>query len=177
MAMGSDVDRDAVVTPVASPAGRAATVVTQLVGREDELAQLRERIADAIAGRPSLTLLEGDAGVGKSRLALEAERLAREAGLLTLAGNCLELSVGELPYAPLAGALRDVDPDAGAVALALAALPEDGRREIARIVPDVVTGVTAPPAQEDRFGQSRLFGWLLALLRQLSLARPVLLRI
>ena len=46
-----------------------------------------------------------------------------------------------------------------------------------RNVPDVVTGVQAPPAEEDRFGQSRLFGWLLALLRQLSLIRPVLLRI
>jgi DNA-binding CsgD family transcriptional regulator/tetratricopeptide (TPR) repeat protein len=163
--MVTDVDRGA-----AAPAPR-------MVGREAELARLRARILDAVAGTPSLTLLEGDAGVGKSRLALEAERLAREAGLLTLAGNCLELSVGELPYAPLAGALRDVDPDAADVAEALAALPEDGRREIARIVPDVVPGVDAPPPEEDRFGQSRLFGWLLALLRQLSLARPVLLRI
>ena len=97
---------------------------------------------------PSPAGRRGSCGRGRRRRQIAARPRGRtdrgEAGLLTLAGNCLEVSVGELPYAPLAGALRDADPDAD-VAVALAALPEDGRREIARIVPDVVTGVQQQP--------------------------------
>ena len=146
-----------------------------LVGRAHELALLRDRIDAAAAGSPSLTLVVGDGGIGKTRLVAELQTAAAAAGMIALRGDCLELSVGELPYAPLAGALRDAEP--AVIAAALAQLSPDGRRELARIVPDLVDEAPAPPAPDDRFGQSRLFGWLLALLRQLSRSAPVLLRI
>ncbi len=161
-------DGEARITEPAPAAG-------MLVGRVAELAALHARVAAAAAGEPSLTLIVGDGGVGKTRLAHELQTLARADGFVTLRGVCLELAVGELPYAPIAAALRDADPEV--MAAALAGLPDDGLRELARIVPDIVTGVAAPPPQEDRFGQSRLFGWLLALLRRLASAAQVLLRI
>jgi hypothetical protein len=54
-----------------------------LIGREREQAQLRAWAADALAGRGSLVLLAGEAGVGKTTLARRA-----------LAGSVLEVLEG-----------------------------------------------------------------------------------
>src|SRR5207244_7288342 len=47
-----------------------------LVGRDRELATLRERLAAALAGTGGLTLIGGEAGIGKTAL---AEALCRDA--------------------------------------------------------------------------------------------------
>jgi len=146
---------------------------SQLAGRHEELDALRSALAAAKDEQPSLVLLTGDAGVGKTRLARELEAIAREAGDLALRGQCLELSLGELPYAPIAAALRGADP--AVLAATLAKLPVDARRELARAFPDSVDEASAETAGDDRFGQSRLFGWILGLLRKLSARSAVLL--
>ena len=80
---------------------------------------------DAAEGRPSLALVGGESGVGKSRLADELMRHAREAGARVLSGDCVELGEDELPYAPLLTALRplvrDGDPALDALAPSLRA--------------------------------------------------------
>ena len=63
-----------------------------LVGRERELATLRDALAAALAGRGSLVLIGGEAGIGKTAL---ADALCREAAtqdVLVLTGRCVDLA-------------------------------------------------------------------------------------
>jgi predicted ATPase len=58
-----------------------------LVGRDGELAALRAAFDTAAAGRPTIVLLTGEAGIGKTRLTDEAAVLARAAGMRVLRGE------------------------------------------------------------------------------------------
>ena len=54
-----------------------------------------------------MVLLGGESGVGKTRLVREFERRASDRDdALVLRGEAVEEADGELPYAPLIGALR-----------------------------------------------------------------------
>lgn len=76
----------------------------ELVGRRGELAVLTDALADAAAGHGRLVLVEGDAGVGKTRLTQEfADRAARD-GATVLSGGCLQLEA-DIPYAAFDEAL------------------------------------------------------------------------
>jgi DNA-binding CsgD family transcriptional regulator len=72
-----------------------------LIGRERELAELREALNAARAGAGGLVLLAGEAGVGKTRLAEDA---LAEAGLAILRGDSSQEAPA--PYGPLVAALR-----------------------------------------------------------------------
>ena len=52
--------------------------------------------------------MAGEAGIGKTRLAAELARRAREAGFGTLLGRSIDLVGTELPYQPFAEALRSI---------------------------------------------------------------------
>ncbi len=58
-----------------------------LLGRDHELAQLRQVVDGARRGRPAIALLAGEPGIGKSRLADEAARIARDDGMCVLRGE------------------------------------------------------------------------------------------
>jgi DNA-binding CsgD family transcriptional regulator len=79
-------------------------VATTFVGREPELAALRERLEEACAGRGGVVMLVGEPGVGKTRTARELAETARGRGALALWGSCYE---GDWtpPYGPWAEAL------------------------------------------------------------------------
>jgi DNA-binding CsgD family transcriptional regulator len=83
------------------------------VGRRAELAALDAVLARAGNGDGSAVLVEGEAGIGKSRLIARLESCGRAAGLAVLAGECLPLAEGELAFAPIVAALRSVmlDPE------------------------------------------------------------------
>src|SRR5262245_49703245 len=68
--------------PMADQPGHPATVpaTPPLVGRDRELAALREALAAALAGRGSLVLIGGEAGIGKTTLADALCRAATEEG-------------------------------------------------------------------------------------------------
>src|SRR5271155_4963084 len=84
----------------------ARVTSTRLIGRAGELAECEAALREAADGCPSVVALSGDSGVGKSRLI--GELVARERdGARFLRGECVELDGGELPYAPLIGALRE----------------------------------------------------------------------
>src|SRR4051812_14513583 len=76
------------------------------VGRTAELVELKHARGEAVGGRPSLAFGGGESGVGKTRLLSELERAARAEGVRVIGGDCVELGEGELPYAPIVGALR-----------------------------------------------------------------------
>ena len=139
----------------------------RFVGRTGELAELQAALRDAAEGRPSLALVGGESGVGKSRLADELKRHARETGARVLSGDCVELGDDELPYAPLLSALRPLvregDP-------ALDALAPPHRAALDAILPGLGNSSIAPEAT-----QSQVFEALLALLDGLCEEEPVVL--
>ncbi len=84
-----------------------------LLERDAPLAWIDERLRGAIGGLGSLLLLEGPAGIGKTRLVLAAVRRGRELGLVTLRARGSELEqdfaygvIRQLFEAPLLGASR-----------------------------------------------------------------------
>jgi DNA-binding SARP family transcriptional activator len=63
----------------------------RLVGRAEELTLLRAAVADAATGRDRVILVEGEPGVGKTRLLEEvAGRGHRDSGVNALWGRCIE---------------------------------------------------------------------------------------
>jgi DNA-binding CsgD family transcriptional regulator len=63
-----------------------------LVGREREVALLRQHLAAAMQGRGSMMLIGGEAGVGKSALAAALCREAAEQSILVFVGHCYDLN-------------------------------------------------------------------------------------
>ncbi len=92
--------RTAAATPgaPAAPATPAAAVpaADELVERDHELRVLRGALADALDGQGRLALVQGPAGIGKSRLLQEVRRLGAEQGALVLSarGSQLEREFG-----------------------------------------------------------------------------------
>ena len=72
------------------------------VGRQAELAELGGCLREALAGRPQVTFLEGDAGIGKTRLAREIEAEAQALGMQTAFGRFVE--GGAVPFLAFATA-------------------------------------------------------------------------
>jgi DNA-binding CsgD family transcriptional regulator len=104
-----------VLVPVEAPAGRLTSPV--LVGRERELALLVE----AATRPPSLVVLEGEAGVGKTRLVEELLARPELAGRARYEGRCQQL--GEpFPLGPIVEALRGASLAQGALSPVAGAL-------------------------------------------------------
>ena len=76
-----------------------------LLERDAALARVDRCLRDAVAGNGSLLLLEGPAGIGKTRLVLAAGARGRELGLVTLAGAARSSS-GTSPTALCASCSR-----------------------------------------------------------------------
>ena len=87
----------------AGPPATSPLPAGPLVGRQAELKQLQEQIARLASGRGGTIAIVGEAGIGKSRLAMEAVRTAPDAQAIVL--RCAVLD-RELPFAPLSESLR-----------------------------------------------------------------------
>ena len=95
---------------------------TEFVGRLAELAAFDRAIADARTGLPSVVLVSGDAGIGKTTIVSES---AVRAGVRLYLGRSTHIGGDTIPLAPLADLLRQVrrsKPDLLTEAPALAAL-------------------------------------------------------
>jgi predicted ATPase len=97
---------DESVRPAATPPGL-------FVGRQAELAQLRDALRLALQGRGQLMLMAGSAGIGKTRTALELATEAERLQATVLWGRCLE-EPGAPPYCPWIQIIRAYAGERGA---------------------------------------------------------------
>jgi class 3 adenylate cyclase len=131
--------------------GGPSTSAGALVGRRLELSWLRTRFDLARHGFPHLVLIEGEQGIGKTRLANEALANARRTGATVLRGRCYEHL--DLAYLPLRESLF------AALARSLAGHPEreDDLRLLsqarARSEGDLGTGHSAEAIERERTRQ------------------------
>ena len=145
------------------------------VCREKELALARDVLHEALAGRGQLLLLVGEPGIGKTRLAVELGRIARERGALVLWGRCQE-GEGERAYGPwlqiLRAGLSEWDIDGVAVELG-----EGAAAELATLLPELRERLPElPPVEEDaEHARALLFDGLERLLRGRAAETPLLL--
>jgi DNA-binding CsgD family transcriptional regulator/tetratricopeptide (TPR) repeat protein len=70
-----------------------------MIGRESERVLLHEEISRAFGGEGRLAIIAGEAGIGKTTLALDVLEAGRRAGALGLVGHCHQLT-STPPYAP-----------------------------------------------------------------------------
>jgi DNA-binding CsgD family transcriptional regulator len=152
-------------------AARATSPV--LVGRADQLAVLQAALGPSLRGGPSVVLIGGEAGVGKSRLVSEFAARAGAAGARVLTGGCVELGTDGLPFAPFTAVLRELVRDLGPDGVA-ALLPGGASRDFARLLPEFGS---ADGDAGDIVARARLFEQMLALLERLADDGPVVLLI
>ena len=142
------------------------------MGRERELEELLDALADAASGRGRLVLLGGEPGIGKSRLADELASIARDRGHLVLWGRVWE-DAGAPPYWPWVQALRTY---------LRATAPEVLRRhigtgasDVAQMLPELratFPDLAPSPDAESESARFQLFDSTAALLRNASRDAP-----
>jgi DNA-binding SARP family transcriptional activator len=144
-----------------------------IVGREDEFSGLVEHYLDAARGRTRAIVLQGEAGIGKTRLAGAFLNWATAQGADALRGQAFE-SGARLPYQPLIDALRprlERETDLAAV------LSDTWLAEVSRILPELCDRRPALPAPEgdEAVARTRLFEAIARLGRAFATRAPLVL--
>ncbi len=159
-----------------------ATRVASLdfIGRRVELEALDAALRQGTSGDATVTLVGGDAGIGKSRLVGEVAGRATARGSLVLEGGCVSLGEGEgLPFAPVVEALRRlpavIDDGAAGSVRSIEELRTTETAELGRVLPELGAAMAVEDGVFDRpdWVQARIFEGLLALLRILGERIPV----
>jgi DNA-binding SARP family transcriptional activator len=142
-----------------------------LVGRGEELALLRQTVEAAFAGGSGLGLVEGEPGVGKTRLLAEVTAEAGRRGALIVWSSCTagDGTPSMWPWVRAIGAILDGLPPA--------ARDEWLAGELGRLVKPRRHDVAAAPVLPDSGAQFRLFEQVVAVVGQAAARQPVLLAI
>ena len=146
----------------------------RFVDRRRELGAIDAALARTRGGSGSVVFVGGEAGIGKSRLVSEVAGRAEREGMTVVVGECLPLREGELPYAPVVGALRSLL--AQREGSEFEAMLGCVRDDLAVLLPDLASesgGVASPPIGEG--SQARLFEQLLAVLATAARTQPLVL--
>jgi len=124
----------------------------ELIGRAAEVAALGAALADVRCGQGRLVLVEGDAGIGKTRLV--EDFAARADSVRVLAGGGIPLA-SDTPYAPVLGILK----------------------ELSRLYPQAADALLpqGPPARADPFGATRLLAAAADAVHAVAAATPLVL--
>ena len=136
-----------------------------LVGRTQELDELRAAFSDVQAGTPRTLVVAGEAGIGKSRLITEfVAQLRRDDSALVVTGACADSGSGPVPYAALEGLIRGL----------VGAFGPEVTLEAAGPGADIL-GLVAPrlTAARTDIGPGRLPDVMAALLAEVGRRRPV----
>ncbi|HWQ83471.1 MAG TPA: AAA family ATPase, partial [Anaerolineales bacterium] len=128
-----------------------------LTGREAELGQLLN-IYWTGAGNGAFVVVEGEAGIGKTRLAEEILGIAQRAGAATLTARCYEGET-QLAYGPFLEGIPNLLNQPGSQS-ALVKIPVHWLREAVRLVPalnELRPDLPSPLPAEGPGAQSRFF--------------------
>lgn len=135
------------------------------VGRVTELAAVRESVDDAVVGGTGLVLLEGEPGIGKTRLLEESAAAARARGAVVAWGNCPPES-GTPTMWPWVQTIRTV----------LLTLTEQAQlRWRATEIGFLLESDRRPPTPPDSGARFRLSESVTTLIGEVAAVRPVLL--
>lgn len=149
---------------------RAPATSLRVVGREPDLAALRDEFRVAALGEPRAVVIGGEAGIGKTRL-LEEFLAQQEAEATVLLGRCVDLGDDGAPYAPFAAVLRRLIQVVGLERILRAAGSSAG--VLPALLPELADESAVPP----RTGAERLYELVTDLLETVSAERPVILAI
>lgn len=142
-----------------------------LIGRDEHWKILMESWRSVARGHGQVVLVEGEAGVGKTRLAEEFLRWASAEGATVLRGRGYDATDGT-PFDPLVEALR-----AGLDAPGLAGADPEWLSEIGRLLPEVkrrFPGLPESPTQADSAGRWRLFEGVAQVVMAIASESPVI---
>jgi predicted ATPase len=141
----------------------------QLVGRAEELGVLDAALADLDGRRPGVVELEGEPGIGKTRLLKELGDRADARGRLVLSGSGSELE-HELPFWVFVDALDEFLQ--GLEPRRLDSLDEDVRGQLAHVFPSLPPGGDGADLQDERYRTHRA---VRQLLETLATTKPLVL--
>jgi DNA-binding SARP family transcriptional activator len=142
-----------------------------LVGREEHWRTLVETWRLVARGRGQVTLIEGEAGAGKTRLAEEFLRWGGAEGATVLRGRGYDPKDGT-PFDPVVEALR-----AGLDAPGLAGADPEWLSEISRLLPEIkrrFPGLPESPTLADSAGRWRLFEGVAQVVMAIASENPVI---
>jgi predicted ATPase len=129
--------------PVQAPPLKEPRWLTPLISRTAELSKLRAAFDNAVANRASVVALQGEVGVGKTRLMQELAVFAQSKGALVLSGSASE---DGLPYAPWIELVRQYI--AQAPGEVLRRMLGSNASELVKLVPDITAKLgTIPPSK------------------------------
>jgi DNA-binding SARP family transcriptional activator len=143
-----------------------------LVGRESDLSRLLSLWRTTGEDAGSLALINGDHGVGKSRLARELASHAKSLGRATVLTGRERAAAGPVPFGVFAEALRPLVRAAGVAGASRHLLAE-----AARLLPDLRDNFELPPVTdvEDEASRIRFFEGIAALIDAAAYEQPILL--
>jgi ATP/maltotriose-dependent transcriptional regulator MalT len=154
-------------------AARSATTVRaqHIVGRAEQRAQLRQALDDVIDDGSRFVIVGGDAGAGKTTVVeafvadLYGPLSNRKAQVIR--GQCVPMGEEGLPYAPIAGVLRDLINQHGRDQIL--EWVGTGRHALGALLPDLGT----PPRESDDTIRLQLYEAVTMLLERVSENGPL----
>ncbi|MFF5075587.1 ATP-binding protein [Actinoplanes sp. NPDC000266] len=150
--------------PPDAPPDRDIEARAGFVGRAEELAVLRHVVDLSLGGRPALGIVEGEPGVGKTRLLRETAAEARERGALVVWASCLD-GAGTPSMWPWEQSLPPI----------IESLPASRRNVWLTGELGAILGPRAAPAVPDRGAKFRLFEQVVTLVGEAAARQPLLL--
>ncbi len=136
----------------AAPAESPPAEVTPFVGRGHELVQLQQCLAQLAQGRGGTVLVEGEPGIGKTRLLRELQREAQARELPLLATKCYEIERA-MPYQPVIDLVSRALQRASAADIAK--LGAVSLAELKALVPEIGERFPGLPALSGDFPEAR----------------------
>ncbi|UCG70897.1 MAG: tetratricopeptide repeat protein [Thermoplasmata archaeon] len=172
-------------SPGDSQGGFDLAYLSKLVGREEELRTLMDGLESANNSQGKVIFIEGEAGIGKTRLVMEMSENIGDKEVIILKGNCLYREETD-PYLPFVGALEDFLGDkegSGAELLEDLSLEEDTLKNLPLgLIPFGESEEKLPPESKESFwetdpqkGQYVVFETMSQFIIKISKKNPMLL--